>query len=97
MDLQFSGSIWHWRGPSPYYFVSVPDEECSDIKEVAAALTYGWGVIPVTVRVGDTEFRTSLFPKDGGYAVPLKDAVRKAEGIGEGDQIAVRLLLGEPS
>ena len=97
MDLQFSGSIWHWRGLAPYYFVSVPDEECLDIKEVAAALTYGWGVIPVTVRVGGTEFSTSLFPKDGGYAVPLKDAVRKAEGIGEGDRIAVRLTLGEPS
>ncbi|SDT44411.1 DUF1905 domain-containing protein [Microlunatus soli] len=96
MELRFSGSVWHWRGPAPYYFVSVPDEECLDIKEVARALTYGWGVIPVTVRVGDTEFGTSLFPKDGGYAVPLKDAVRRAEGIGEGDRITVRLTLGEP-
>lgn len=97
MDLQFSGQIFHWRGPSPYYFVSVPDEESLDIKEVAAALTYGWGVIPVTVVIGDTEFRTSLFPKDGGYAVPLKDAVRKAEGISVGDQITVGLTLGEPT
>lgn len=96
MELQFSGTIWHWRGPAPYYFVSVPDDQSQDVKDVANALTYGWGVIPVTVQVGDTEFGTSLFPKDGGYAVPLKAAVRKAEGIAEGDDITVRLTFGEP-
>ena len=96
MELRFTGPVWEWRGPAPYYFVSVPDEECLDIKEVASALTYGWGVIPVTVQVGATRFSTSLFPKDGGYAVPLKDAVRRAEGIADGDTITVRLLLGEP-
>ena len=36
--------------------------------------TYGWGVIPVVARIGDVEFETSLFPKDGGYLLPLKDA-----------------------
>jgi hypothetical protein len=58
---------------------------------VATAVTYGWGMVPVTVRVGGTEWRTSLFPKEGRYLVPLKDAVRKAEGIGAGDTVAVRL------
>jgi Domain of unknown function (DUF1905) len=43
--------------------------------------------------VGGTEFTTSLFPKDGGYLVPLKDAVRRAEGISEGDVVALRLTL----
>ena len=49
-------------------------------------LTYGWGVIPARVVVGDTEWTTSLFPKDGRYLVPLKDRIRKAEGIELGDR-----------
>ena len=50
-------------------------------------------MIPVRGRVGDTEWETSLWPKDGRYVVPLKDAVRDAEGIEEGDVIAVRLTV----
>ncbi len=97
MELEFTGDVFEWRGPSPYYYVAVPDEESADIKEASALLTYGWGVIPVVVRVGDTEWETSLFPKDGRYLVPLKDKVRKAEGIADGDVIEVRLTAGGPT
>lgn len=91
MQLEFSGEVWHWRGPSPYHYVTVPPDECEDLQVAAAAVTYGWGMIPVTARIGATEWTTSLFPKDGGYVVPLKDAVRRAEGIELGD--VVDLLL----
>jgi len=47
----------------------------------------------VTVRIGDTEWTTSLWPKDGAYVVPLKDAVRRAEGIELGHVVAVRLTV----
>ena len=57
-------------------------------------LTYGWGVIPVQVRIGDTEWETSLFPKDGCYLVPLKDRVRRAEGLDEGDEVTVYMVAG---
>ena len=89
MDLEFSGEIWQWRGPAPYYFVTVPTEESLDLQEESAALTYGWGMIPVLARIGDTEWATSLWPKDGRYVLPLKDRVRRAEGIGEGDVVEV--------
>lgn len=94
MDLEFSGEIWEWRGPAPYYFVSVPEEESFDLQAVSAGLSYGWGMIPVRVRIGDTEWATSLWPKDGGYVVPLKDKVRHAEGLHEGDVITIRLTPG---
>jgi hypothetical protein len=71
--------------------VAVPDAESAEVRAVASAVTYGWGMVPVTARIGGTEWRTSLFPKEGRYLVPLKDAVRKAEGIGAGDTVAVRL------
>ncbi|MBR8639675.1 DUF1905 domain-containing protein [Streptomyces tuirus] len=51
MDSVFSGQVIEWRGPSPYYFVPVPDEESADIREVAAMAKYGWGVIPVQARL----------------------------------------------
>ncbi|MEP9384939.1 DUF1905 domain-containing protein [Nocardioides sp. KR10-350] len=96
MDLEFGGEIIEWRGPAPYLFVRVPDEETEDIAEIANLIAYGWGCIPVTARIGETGFQTSLFPKDGGYLVPVKVAVQRAEGVGEGDRVDVSITLPEP-
>jgi hypothetical protein len=93
MDLRFSGEIIYWRGPSPFHFVAAPEEPSAAIEAVADIVSYGWGAIPVQARVGTTEFRTSLFPKDERYLVPIKDAVRRTEGIGLGDVITVELHL----
>ena len=93
MDLELSGPVWHWRGPSPYYFVTVPEDDCAAIDDAKAMVTYGWGMIPVTVTLGGTTWTTSLWPKDGAYVVPLKVAVRRAEGVDEGDCVALRLTV----
>jgi hypothetical protein len=93
VDLEFSGDVWYWRGPSPYHFVTVPDDECGALEAVAPMVSYGWGMIPVTAVIGETEWTTSLFPKDGAYVVPLKDKVRNAEGLDVGDAVAVRLTV----
>ncbi len=94
MELEFTEEVFQWRGPAPFYYVAVPEEESGDIHEVAARVTYGWGVIPVQVRIGGTSWQTSLFPKDGRYLVPLKVAMRRAEGIEDGEQVTVRLSIG---
>jgi len=91
MELEFEGEVWFWRGPAPHHFVTVPDDVVDELRTVAAALTYGWGCLPMHVRIGRTDFTTSLFPKDGGYIVPVKVAVRRAEGIKLGDRVTVRL------
>lgn len=91
MMLTFRGPIWHWRGPAPYFFVTVPDAESRAIKSIAGLATYGWGMIPAFVQVGKTTWKTSLWRRDGHYVVPLKDAVRAAEGLNEGDDIDVQL------
>ncbi|MFC4785321.1 DUF1905 domain-containing protein [Nocardioides sp. MAHUQ-72] len=93
MDLEFSGEVWFWRGPSPYHFVSVPEDESAELRETAAMVTYGWGMVPVAARIGSTRWTTSLFPKDGGYVVPLKDKVRDAEGVEVGDSVTVHLTV----
>jgi hypothetical protein len=91
--FEFSGEVWHWRGPSPYHFVTVPDERCRDIQALAAGITYGWGMIPVQVRLGDADWKTSLFPKDGGYVLPVRDSVRRTEAVELGDTVEVRLTV----
>ena len=93
MELDFVGEIFHWRGPSPFHFVAVADDPSAAIEAVASMVTYGWGVIPVEVRIGHTDFRTSLFPKGGRYLVPIKQAVRTAEQLALGDVVAIRLRL----
>jgi hypothetical protein len=93
MRLEFSGEIWFWKGPAPHHFVTVPDEECAALESASKLVTYGWGMIPVAARIAGTEFTTSLFPKDGGYVVPLKLAVRRAEGLDVGDVVTIRLTL----
>ena len=93
MELAFAGRVVEWRGPAPYYFVAVPDSECADIRDVAALASYGWGVIPVEARIGGTDFTTSLFPKDGGYLLPLKSAVRRPEGLAAGDEVSVAMTV----
>jgi hypothetical protein len=91
--MTFEGEIWYWRGPSPYHFVWVPEDVSAGIHAIAASVTYGWGMIPVRGRIGRTAFETALFPKDGRYVVPIKDAVRKAEGLADGDTVAVELTI----
>jgi hypothetical protein len=91
MNIEFNGKIWFWKGPAPWYFITVPAKQCRDLKAISGIVTYGWGMIPVIVQIGKTEWETSLFPKDGRYIVPIKASVQKAESLGEGDQVTVRL------
>ena len=91
MNFEFDGKILFWKGPAPWFFVTVPAKQSRDLKAISSLVTYGWGVIPVHVRIGKTEWTTSLFPKDGRYLVPIKASVRKAENLEKGDKVTVQL------
>ncbi len=92
MEWTFAGEVIEWRGPAPYLFVPMTPEESEDLKEEARGLIY-WGQVPVLVTIGDTEFTTALFPKDGRYLVPVKAAVQRAEAIEEGAIVHVVVRL----
>lgn len=94
MNLKFKGSLITWRGPSPFYFIPIPQAQSKKIKALAAQLTYGWGVIPVSGKIGKTEFTTALIPKDGTYLVPIKNLVRLGENLEVGIETAVQISLG---
>ena len=93
MELEFEAEVVEWRGPAPFSFLAVPEPMCEDLRIASRDVSYGWGVIPVTVRIGRTTWTTSLFPKDGGYLVPLKDRVRAAERIEQDDVVEAVLTV----
>jgi GNAT superfamily N-acetyltransferase len=97
LKFEFSGEVLQWRGPAPYYFVSVPEEASLELKAVSSAISYYRGTIRIRARIGDTEWTTSLWPKDGRYLLALRDSVRKPKGLTDGDPVTVRLTAAVPA
>lgn len=92
-DLEFTAEVIEWRGPAPFYFLRTPPEESEWLTAIMREVTYGWGMVPVSGRIGGTDFTTSLWPRQGSFYVPLKDAVRRAEQIDLGDRVTVALAI----
>lgn len=95
VELEVSGEVVEWRGPAPYHFLVLPDDAAADVREEAGRLSYGWGMVPVRGRVGQTSFTTAMWPREGGYWLPLKDAVRRSEGLALGDEVHVTIWLDD--
>lgn len=91
MILEFSAEIWFWKGPAPWYFVTVPDQQSRDLKAISGIVTYGWGMIPVSARIGNSRWQTSLFEKNERYIVPIKASIRQREDLDLGDQVTIQL------
>jgi hypothetical protein len=89
--LEFSAEIWFWKGPAPWYFVTVPDQQSRDLKAISGIVTYGWGMIPVSARIGNSRWQTSLFEKNERYIVPIKASIRQREDLDLGDQVTIQL------
>ncbi|MDQ0734814.1 hypothetical protein QFZ50_001277 [Arthrobacter agilis] len=91
MDQIFSAELFEWRGPAPFYWLMLPEDVCECVRVEARRATYGWGVVPVSVRIGGTDWETSLLPREGGFVLPVKKTVRQRERIIEGLSVAVAL------
>lgn len=94
MIIEFEGDIFRWdaRDDASWYFTSVPPELSEDIREIPRPYR-GFGSVRVRATVGGSEWATSIFPSssEGTYVLPLKKAVRDAEGLVEGGTVVVRL------
>jgi hypothetical protein len=94
MIIEFDAEVWQWdaRDDSSWFFVSVPRELSDDIREIPRPAR-GFGSVRVRASIGGSQWATSIFPstKEGTYAMPLKRAVRNAEGLSLGDVARVRL------
>lgn len=95
-EIVFEAAIIEWRGPAPFLFAAVPDVHVGAVRHAAMTASYGWGVVPVVATIGETDFATSLFPRNGIYLLPIKVAVQRSEAVGLGDRIMVRMRIGRP-
>jgi hypothetical protein len=95
MKFSFKTELWRWPGNAAWHFVNVPKELSEKIKKKYGANARGWGSLPVEVTLGKSKWKTSIFPdkKSGTYLLPIKASVRKAEEVGHGDTVRLRLAL----
>jgi len=87
--------VWRYQGASAWHFANLPQAMAAEIRANFSTEKRGWGSIPVRVRIGDTEWETSLFPdrKSKSYLFAIKADVRKAEGLVDGSRIAAHLTI----
>lgn len=92
-SYSFTAEVWEWTSRTSWYFVSLPAEEADDIEERFGGGAGGFGSIRVEVTIGSSIWRTSLFPSNEvqTYVLPLKKAVRTAEGLAPGSTAEVQL------
>ena len=93
--ISFTSLLWIWKGEGArWFFVTVPEEHSGEIKAQAFSFPRGFGSVRVEARVGDVEWRTSVFPlKAGGYLLPMKADVRKRASLAAGDEVTVELTV----
>lgn len=94
--VEFEGAVWQWeaRQSDSWYFVTLPSEFAVEIADRSSGQR-GFGSVKVTATIGSTAWATSIFPDkaSGSYVLPLKKAVRAAEGVDADDVVRVRIEL----
>lgn len=94
--IQFTSTLWRWSGGNGgnWFFLTI-DGEAGEMLSATALMrrlefgaSRGFGSIRASVRIGDSRWQTSVFPqKEGGWLLPIKAMIRRAEGIGEADLV----------
>jgi len=95
MAYEFDADLWRHDGEAAWYFLTLPFAVADDIEERHGRTAGGFGSVRVRVRVGATEWATSVFPgnKRKSYVLPVKAAVRKAERLDDGTSVHVTLTV----
>ena len=91
---KFAAPLWEWGARASWFFVTVPLDIAEEIRVVHGAQAAGFGSIKVEVTIGSSQWSTSIFPSDrepGAYVLPIKKAVRTAEGLDVGVTAKVKL------
>jgi hypothetical protein len=92
--ISFKSKLFKWQGQSAWYFITVPEKESKKLRALPTKKKRGFNSIKVRAKIGKTSWDTSLFPmKEGPYLLPIKSAVRRAEGLDDGDTAKVVCIL----
>ena len=93
MTYTFEAEVWLYEGKDAWHFVTLPAEVSDEIEESYGSLARGFGSLRVAVSIGDTSWKTSIFPSTSAaaYVLPLKAQVRKRTGLSVGDRATFSL------
>lgn len=94
LDVTFSSKLWKYSGKSAWYFVTLPQDIANHVKFTQQRY-FGFGTVRLVVKVGESEWKTSLFPdkKSGSYFLPIKAEIRKKESLRAGDDLTLNIRL----
>jgi hypothetical protein len=93
VHLAFDAELWQWDAQDGWFFVTLPEDASDDVR-LSSGPPRGFGSVRVEASIGGTTWQTSVFPDKGSgcFVLPVKKAVRRAEGIEEGDVVRVRVV-----
>ena len=97
-------TLWLWstdKAPASWHFLTIEGEVAQALHTLALMRRLefgrkrGWGAMKVAATIGDTSWDTSMFPdkSTGGWLLPVKASVRKAEGLMAGDTVEVTMVV----
>ena len=91
----FDAELWIWSANASWHFITVPPDPSDEIDACSEGLRGGFGSVRVRATIGSSTWETSVFPHtaSGGYILPVKKPVRRAEDLEEGDVTTVTLQL----
>ncbi len=89
----FSAKVWKYRGPSAWYFVTLPKSLSRRIRAHHGMSEEGWGRLKTTAAIGKSKWKTAIWfdTKAKSYLLPIKSSIRKKEKIEAGTKIEARL------
>lgn len=89
--------VWLYPGIAGWHFITLPVKVAQEIRELFSEVKRGWGSLPVSLTIGKTTWKTSIFPdkKSNSYLFPLKAEVRKKESLKAEDKVDFRLEIND--
>jgi hypothetical protein len=95
MQFSFRGRLEKSPGDGAWYFITLPKDKSAEIKFFNAPLRVGFGSVRVKAKIGDTDWRTSIFPSKPveAYLLPVKAEIRKKNKLGDGEMVDVHISL----
>jgi hypothetical protein len=98
VNFTFEAKLWQWnaRQSEGWIFVTLPPDASAQLRDLSATMPRrGFGSMRASVTIGASRWSTSIFPSsdDDSYVLPIKKAVRQAEGLDAGDLAAVTVQL----
>ena len=96
LEFSFTGEVWLWQAKKgAWHFITLPVEISEDIKAFTKHLARGFRSVKVEARIGETRWKTSIFPSKvyGAFILPIKKSVRDAEDFGVASMVTIDLRI----